>query len=124
MSDLTPKPSVAGDSVTTREKVERSLRSRYRNERLFQAFGIAAIVVSLAFVAVFFISIISQGYSAFTQTFIELDIYFDQEIIDPAGSRSEQTLSAANYSKLVKDSLKILSRRCPVAVINVHSTGW
>jgi phosphate transport system permease protein len=89
----------------TRAAVEESLAARYGRERRFQAYGIAAIVVSVAFVMLFFFSIILQGYGAFSQTFVKLEITFDEEVVDPAGTRQEQALSGADYNKLVKNAL-------------------
>ncbi len=89
----------------TRELVEKSLRARHARERRFQAYGIGAILVSVAFVVLFFVSIIVQGSGAFTQTYVQVDIQFDAGVIDPAGTRDPQTLSSADYKKLVKNAL-------------------
>lgn len=79
--------------------VNRGLARRYRSERRFRFYGLAAIVTSLVFLALLFTSIIGNGYSAFRQTFIRLDINFDPQVIN------EENLSRANYSMLVKSSL-------------------
>ncbi|MGW8195500.1 MAG: phosphate ABC transporter permease PstA [Desulforhopalus sp.] len=76
------------------------LRKRYRAEKWFQRIGLGAIVVSLAFVAFLFYTICSDGYPAFTQTYIELDVDFSQQYF-----RSEN-LSSADYPGLVKQSLR------------------
>jgi phosphate transport system permease protein len=95
-------------AAETRKLVESSLRSRYARERRFQAYGIAAVVASVAFVGFFFITIIAQGHTAFFQTYVKLDIDFDPVVIDPEGGREPQALSSANYQKLVKTSLEKL----------------
>jgi phosphate transport system permease protein len=95
-------------AAETRELVESSLRSRYARERRFQAYGIAAVVASVAFVGFFFVTIIAQGHTAFFQTYVKLDIDFDPVVIDPEGGREPQALSSANYQKLVKTSLEKL----------------
>jgi len=89
----------------TRALVEASLGARYRRERRFQLYGISAILASVAFVAFFFITVISQGHTAFVQNYVQLDIYFDPDVIDPAGDRDPQVLATANYKKLVKQSM-------------------
>ncbi|HEY5558126.1 MAG TPA: phosphate ABC transporter permease PstA [Steroidobacteraceae bacterium] len=89
-----------------RELVERGLRRRYRAERRFRAYGLAAAVSGLLFVGFLFLSIISTGYTAFVQTTIRIDIRFDPELIDPQGSRDEDTLYSADYSGVLKQSIR------------------
>jgi len=89
-----------------RALVEASLHARYRRERRFVSYGVTAVLASVAFVAFFMVTIVSQGHSAFFQTYVKLDIDFDPAVIDPAGSRDPAVLSSANYKKLVKQSLQ------------------
>ncbi len=53
----------------------------------------------MIFLVFLFVSISANGYTAFQQTFVQLDIHLDPEILD-AGS-----LADANYQGLVKQSL-------------------
>jgi phosphate transport system permease protein len=80
--------------------VNRGLGKRYRAEKRFRMYGLAAIIASLTFLSLLFISIISNGYTAFQQTYIKLDIFFD-----PAELQKE-ALATANYSALIKKSLR------------------
>ncbi len=82
------------------EIVNAGLARRYRKERRFRLYGISAILASLLFLSFLFGSIISKGYSAFQQTFIQLDIFFDPAIL------SQESLSTANYPGIVKQSLR------------------
>jgi len=79
--------------------VNRGLGRRYRAERRFKIYGLCAILISFVFLALLFISIVGNGYSAFFRTVIQLDITFDPGVVTP------ETLSTANYSGLVKKSL-------------------
>lgn len=79
--------------------VNAGLARRYGRERRFRLYGVGAIVASLIFLAILFGSIISKGYTAFQQTFIRLEIFFDPAILSP------ETLATADYSGLVKQSL-------------------
>ena len=99
-----PGRSERGNSETL-ARVEASLSKRYRTERRFRLYGMLAVIASIAFVVFFFFSIISQGYTAFQQTYLQLDIYFDPQVLSPDGDVSEESLSRANYAKLVKQSL-------------------
>jgi len=56
--------------------------------------------LSLCFLSILFISIFSNGYTAFQQTFIQLDIFFDPEILN------REALATANYPGLIKKSLR------------------
>ena len=48
-------------------KVEHSLKKRHSKERNFKRMGLGAILLGLSFVAILFINIVSNGYSAFLQ---------------------------------------------------------
>ena len=82
--------------------VNQSLQRRYRAERRFKTYGITAIVISLGFLAFLFVAIGVNGYSAFWQTYINLDIHFDREALQ------QEALATADYQSLVKSSLRAL----------------
>ena len=84
---------------------ERRLKARYRAEKRFRAYGLASIAIALFFLALLLSSLIARGHSAFTQSFIQLPVTFDAEIIDPDGARDHATLSAADYRAVIAASL-------------------
>jgi phosphate transport system permease protein len=88
--------------VSTIDIVNRSLSKRYWREKRFRLYGLLAIVASLTFLALMFVSIIGKGYSAFQQTFIRLDVYFDPGVLD------ETSLADADYSRLLKSAMGTL----------------
>ena len=90
------------------DKVNASLRRRYAKERRFKAMGLGAVILGLLFVSLLFFDIVSKGYTAFQQTYVELDIYFDPEVITPDGSLDPETLRRANYNALIRESLMYL----------------
>ena len=94
--------------VDTRSQVEASLKRRYARERRFRLYGVLAVLVSVTFVLFFFASIISQGYTAFTQSYLSLEIYIDPEEVDPDGQGDAQAIAGANYNKLIRAGLKDL----------------
>jgi phosphate transport system permease protein len=98
------QPHTVGDTTETGGRaidiVHRGLARRYRSERRFRRYGQLAVVISLSFLALLFVSIIGKGYSAFVQTFVQIDIHFDPEIL------GDGDLSSANYQGLVKASLQ------------------
>lgn len=83
------------------------LRRRYRAEKRFRIYGVLAIGVSLAFLAMLMFSIVAKGYTAFAQTAICLPIYFDKSIIDPQDKATEDktVLFLADYPLLVRQAL-------------------
>ena len=78
--------------------VRRGMKARYRAERRFRLYGLGAIVISLTFLALLLISIVSEGYGAFQQTYVKLEVSFDKDALagDPA---------KADYQALVKQAL-------------------
>ncbi|MEW6136892.1 MAG: phosphate ABC transporter permease PstA [Thermodesulfobacteriota bacterium] len=79
--------------------VRRGLGKRYRAERRFRMYGFAAVFTSLLFLVIVFVSIFSKGYTAFTQTYIQVQVYLDPTHIDRAAP------SEGNYQGLIKESL-------------------
>ncbi len=80
--------------------MSKDLQRRYRAERWFQRCGIAAIVIALSFLFFLFASIIGSGYTAFRQTFIELEVNLAQDLF------KDENLAAADYAGIIKESLR------------------
>ncbi|CAB5099725.1 Phosphate ABC transporter, permease protein PstA (TC 3.A.1.7.1) [Olavius algarvensis associated proteobacterium Delta 3] len=84
------------------ETVSKGLRKRYRAERRFRMLGLAAVIASLLFLTIMFISIFGNGYTAFFQTYVKLNVYFDPETL------REDTLARADYPGLVKKTMRAM----------------
>lgn len=87
------------ETTTNLLQPTKQLRRRYRAERYFKRLGLSAIVLSLAFIALLFFTIFSDGYTAFKQTYIELNIEFTAEEF------TQEKLSHADFPGLVKKAL-------------------
>jgi phosphate transport system permease protein len=98
-------PDESARPANASEAVAASLKKRYAAEKRFRAYGIAAIVFALLCLATLFTTIIGNGYSAFVQTMVKLDVTLSPEDIDPKGTRDPQVLAGANYLKLVKQAI-------------------
>lgn len=110
-----PKPS-------TMELVNKGLARRYKKEKRFRRLGLAAIVTSLCFLGLLFSSIIGNGWGAFWQTQLLLDIHLDPQVLDV------DDLAMADYSGLVKQSMRDLfpevkGRRDKRSLYELVSTG-
>ncbi len=87
------------------EAVQARLRKRYAAERRFKAIGLLGVLTALGLLALLLATIVAQGYTAFAQTNIRLDVHFDEATIDPNGTRSPEELSRANYAQLIRVAL-------------------
>ena len=82
-----------------------SLPKRKQAERRFRLYGLISIAIGLIFLVIIFGSIVGNGYSAFFNTAIGLDVRFEPEAIDPGGTRDPSVLADADYDALLKASL-------------------
>ncbi|MGH8558383.1 MAG: phosphate ABC transporter permease PstA [Methylococcales bacterium] len=108
--------------------VRAGLAKRQAAEKRFRFFGIAAIIFSLIFLLCLLISIVGKGYTAFQQTSIALDVYFDPRLIDPEGERKPDAIAAGDFGALVKQSLhkmfpEVTERRDKRALVGLVSHG-
>ena len=82
------------------ERVGARLKSRYAAERRFRFYGVAAIVIALSFLAILLTSIVSRGWSAFTQTEVRLPITF---VLRPTEADGTNMMSF-DFAMLIKDA--------------------
>ncbi|WP_237152994.1 phosphate ABC transporter permease PstA [Oryzibacter oryziterrae] len=94
--------------------IDLGLQRRYRSERRFRAYGIAALTFGILCLVLLFSSIISRGYTAFEQTRITLKVDFDPAIVAPDGNRSAEAIMGGDafrfddlFSATVQKSLEI-----------------
>jgi phosphate transport system permease protein len=109
-------------SVISQEKVQKKLQKRYRAEKNFRRLGALAVLTALSFLAILLITIVANGYTAFQQTYIKLDIPLAQDMLDV------KNLAHADYPGLVKTSLKqmfpdVKGRRDKRKLYSLVSTG-
>ena len=78
-------------NVITNELLSPISSKRVNKEKLFKLYGIAAIFFAMSMLIFLLITISYKGFSAFYETRIKLDIYFNEELIDPLGNRESKT---------------------------------
>ena len=85
---------------------EGRIRRRYAAERRFRLYGIFAIGFAVFMLGFLAITVVLQGYSAFWQTRIVLDVNIAAEQVDPAGDRSADSLASGDYQAVARDALR------------------
>ena len=115
-------------NVHTSEAMVRRLAKRRSAERRFRACGIIAITLAIAALAALFASIVGNGYTAFQQTYIKLEVTYDPEVLGLGDARNAAAVSAANYSGLVKKTLRdmfpeVKGRKAKRALYGIVSSG-
>ena len=112
----------------TADRVRAGLKRRYAAEKRFKIYGLASILVALSFLAMLLTSIIGNGYTAFWQTYIQLDITFTKADLDPESTGDPAVLGKGNFDALIKDALRarfpdVSSRRDRRALNNLISSN-
>jgi phosphate transport system permease protein len=87
---------------TSRQKVEAGLRRRRRKEFAFRGIGMLATGIGLAFLLIFFATLLINGSSAFEQTLVKLDIEYAEDALAPGG---ELDLAYADFDAIVRQAL-------------------
>jgi phosphate transport system permease protein len=89
--------------ASARSIVEAGLGKRRRRETIFKLFGIAATLVGVCFLLAFFWTLGAQGASAFRQTYLEIEVDFDGEILAPGG---QLDIQYADFDALARNALR------------------
>ncbi|MEM6482359.1 MAG: phosphate ABC transporter permease PstA [Pseudomonadota bacterium] len=109
MTDATLNNSGAGRASNgSLTALDERTKRRNRAEARFKAYGIAAISAGLFFLCVLLVSIVSSGLSAFQQTFIEVEVFLDPEVLDKNGNRNPDDLrkvSTFGYNPLIQNAI-------------------
>ena len=91
---------------STIDLVNKNLAKRYRAEKRFKAYGVAAILFGLACLVILFTDIIGKGHSAFLQTYVHVEVNYDADALDISNVNDPQQLAIADYSAIVKSALR------------------
>lgn len=80
------------------------MRRRNAAETRFRLYGLAAIAVSLAMLAVMLFTILRDGVSSFSQATLRFPIHLSAEVLDPKGNRNPAEVSKVTtigYGKVI-----------------------
>jgi len=90
---------------STTEIVRSRLGRRYAAERRFKAYGLFAILISVAFLTLLVYTIVSEAIPAFTYNYFTVELQLDKAVIDPDGTADPKVVARANYTSLVRKAL-------------------
>jgi phosphate transport system permease protein len=90
------------------ERVSASLKRRYAAEKRFRLYGLVSILAAISFLLFLLGSIVSNGYSAFWQSQIRLDVEFSKADFDPKGTDDPKVIGGANFNAPIRDALRKL----------------
>ncbi|PHP29050.1 phosphate ABC transporter permease PstA [Limimaricola cinnabarinus] len=111
MTDISnDTPARGGSLLVTDARTKR----RNRAETRFKAYGIAALAVGMAFLVALLWAILSNGLTAFSQTYVQLDVPLLEEKLDKDGDRDPDKIakvSTFGYKPLIEAALTDLVAR-------------
>ena len=115
-------------SIHTSEAMVRRRAKRRAAERRFRAYGIVAVTLAVAALGALFASIVGNGYTAFQQTYIELEVTYDPETLGIGEARDAAALSGANYPGLVRKAMRdmfpeVTGRKAKRTLYGIVSSG-
>jgi len=93
-------------TMTTRQKVEASMKRRRAAETRFRMYGMASVLFGVLCLVVLFGDIFGKGASAFRQTVLTTEITLDAEYLDITPASDKRALMNANYEGLIKQHFK------------------
>ncbi len=91
---------------STMDLVNKNLAKRYRAEKRFRAYGIAAILFGLSCLVLLFTDIIGKGHTAFLQTYVYLEVEFDAETLEIDDVTDANQVASADYSGVIRTALR------------------
>ena len=100
MATVSPPEAIPDTSpgASNRAAVKARLGARHRSEAIFKGLGLGAILIGIALVGILFGSILVRGIPAFTQATINLDVTFNEELINiPPRPEQAEGQSAADF---------------------------
>ena len=115
-------------SNKTNDLIQAGLKKRYRSEARFKLAGQLSVFIGLAALFILFFKIISGGIGAFSQTHIQLDLSFDEQVLGIVDVSNEDQLAIANFDGVIRKSLlakfpEVNSRKEKRNLYNLISVG-
>ena len=107
MTDIAaPLPAAARRHNFTSPAAQARVRSRYRTEARFKAYGLIALSITTVFLVVLLTDVIRRGIPAFFEHSLVIDVPLKTEDIAPGGKRDPASLRQVDYFPVLRDALK------------------
>ena len=105
---MTDTTSQAARSIDFESDAARArIKARYRAERRFRFYGLAAIGITTLFLIVVLSDIVAKGLPAFTQYVLVMKVDVDASLVDPKDARNPADIRAAgDFDALVRNALR------------------
>jgi phosphate transport system permease protein len=97
--------TMTAKTLTTREKVEKSLGRRHAAETRFRLYGMASVFFGMLCLVLLFTDIASKGTSAFRQTSLTTEILLDSNYLNINKDSKVEDIRFANFSGLIRRHL-------------------
>jgi phosphate transport system permease protein len=128
MTDITASDAAPTRRVdVTSPAAKARIRARYRREKRFKLYGLAALSLAAVFVVVLIGDVLSRGLPAFWQYSLVLDVPVDAAAVSSGGKVDEASILAADYYPLTKAALEAvfpgeLTRNAQKQLVRLVST--
>lgn len=93
-------------SPSTIDIVNKNLPKRYAREKRFRFFGLLSVMAGLAALLFLLVTIVSNGWGAFTQAYINLDLDLDAEVLGIDDPLDDQQWQYADYDLVIKAAMR------------------
>ena len=101
MSDITAN-SLSQPQDWNSEQAQKRVRRRYRHDKIIQGLGLGAIALAILMLGILIASLISNGYKAFVQSKVTVQVTLDQSDFNP------EEPARGNYRAAVRDCFRQL----------------
>ena len=113
---------------STIEIVNKRLMKRKNNEKIFRTFGLLSIMLGILSLIFLLTTIVGNGWGAFSQTYINLNLNLNPEVLGIDDPLDEEQWEYANYDGVIKSSLRerfpeVKSRRDKRSLYRIISPG-
>ena len=94
-------------SINNTKKVAETLSKRHQAEKRLKYYGLFSVTLGISFLVILISSIFINGYTAFQQTHVLVNLTVDSEyILDANGNVSEELLYSTNWDGIVKKNFR------------------
>lgn len=85
--------------------VEKNLKKRYAREFRFKLLGLSSVLFGVVFLGFLFFTIVSNGYTAFLQTNLQLEMTYDAQELEIDDPTDEEQLLDADFTEMARIAL-------------------